>query len=265
MAMTPATLAQQVWAHWQSGQPMPHWAAADRPQSRDQGYAAQAELLACSGQAVAGWKIAATSAAGQAHIGVSGPLAGRVFAHPLREPARAVSLAGNRMRVAEPEMCFRMGQDLPPRPQAYSQAEVMAAVQALHIAIEVPNSRFADFVTAGEASLIADNACAHEFMLGPQAPDDWRTLDLAAHAVSARVSPANATAWTREGSGAAVLGDPRIALTWIANELRALGEGLRQGQFVTTGTCMPPLQIQPGDRVEVDFGRLGRMQAHFTD
>ena len=33
-------------------------------------------------------------------------------------------------------------------------------------AIEIPDSRFADFVSAGAAQLIADNACAHLFVLG---------------------------------------------------------------------------------------------------
>ena len=259
MAMTPATLAQQVWTHWQSGQPMPHWAAADRPQSRAQGYAAQAELLACSGQAVAGWKIAATSAAGQAHIGVSGPLAGRVFAHTLREPARAVSLAGNRMRVAEPEMAFVMARTLAPRSTPYSIEEVLAAVASLNPSLEIPNSRFEPFTGAGEAQLLADNACAHQFMLGPAAPELWRSLDLSQHPVHATVTQSDGQRWTRAGSGKAVLGDPRIALTWLVNELSGLGTALEAGQFVTTGTCMPPLALREGDQVLADFGALGHI------
>ena len=71
------------------------------------------------------------------------------------------------MAVAEAEFVFRMARDMPPRAQAYSVDETMAAVGELCLGIEVPNSRFADFVTAGEAQLIADNACAHEFVLGP--------------------------------------------------------------------------------------------------
>ena len=54
-----------------------------------------------------------------------------------------------------------------------------------------------------------------------------------------------------------MLGDPRIALTWLANELSALGLTLGSGKTVTTGTCMVPLEIQPGDRVTADFGALG--------
>ena len=68
----------------------------------------------------------------------------------------------------------------------------------------------------------------------------------------------------REGIGANVLGDPRIALTWLANELSALGVALEAGQVVTTGTCVAPLEIVAGDGVRADFGVLGTVQATFT-
>ena len=45
-------------------------------------------------------------------------------------------------------------------------------------AIEVPDSRYDDFVTAGAPQLLADNACADRFVLGPAAPEDWRRIDL---------------------------------------------------------------------------------------
>jgi 2-keto-4-pentenoate hydratase len=256
-------LAQQVWEHWQSGQAMPHFAALMRPTTREAGYAAQAALAGLVGAQLAGWKIAATSEAGQKHIGVSGPLAGRIFADRIKPLGAAISLAGNRMCVAEPEMTFQFARDLPPRTAPYTAAEVMDAVADLYIAVEVPNSRFADFVHAGEASLIADNACAHEYVKGAAAPAAWRTLDLAAHAVTAAVVRGDGQAWHRAGSGAAVLGDPRVALTWLVNELRVLGLGTQAGLFVTTGTCMQPLEVTPGDTVEVDFGVLGRLSVDF--
>ena len=258
-----STLAQRVWEHWQSGQAMPHFAALMRPTTREAGYAAQAALAGLVGAQLAGWKIAATSEAGQKHIGVSGPLAGRIFADRIKPLGAAISLAGNRMCVAEPEMTFQFARDLPPRTAPYTAAEVMDAVADLYIAVEVPNSRFADFVHAGEASLIADNACAHEYVKGAVAPAAWRTLDLAAHAVTAAVVRGDGQAWHRAGSGAAVLGDPRVALTWLVNELRVLGLGTQAGLFVTTGTCMQPLEVTPGDTVEVDFGVLGRLSVDF--
>jgi 2-keto-4-pentenoate hydratase len=82
--------------------------------------------------------------------------------------------------------------------------------------------------------------------------------------VHARVT-GTARSYTRDGVGANVLGDPRTALVWLVNELSQLGLTLAAGQFVTTGTCVVPLEIVVGDTVEADFGALGRMSARFTD
>src|SRR3712207_1460709 len=172
-----------IWEAWQAGGRIGPLPEALRPATRAEGYAIQARLEARSARPLFGWKIAATSKAGQAHIGVDGPLAGRILAEMVVPEGSALPLSGNAMRVAEPEFVFRMGTDLPPRAEAYTQDEVLAAVAALHLGIEVPDSRFADFVTAGGPQLIADNACAHRFALGPEAPAAWRGLDLAAHRV----------------------------------------------------------------------------------
>jgi len=71
--------------------------------------------------------------------------------------------------------------------------------------------------------------------------------------------------YTRDGSGGNVLGDPRIALTWLANQLSQLDITLQKGQVVTTGTCMVPLELEPGDRVSADYGMLGRVQMIFSE
>ena len=36
------------------------------------------------------------------------------------------------------------------------------------------------------------------------------------------------------------------------------------GQFVTTGTCVPPVPIQPGDHIRMDFGPFGSLSASLT-
>ena len=219
-----------------------------------------AELEKLSAKPLWGWKIAATSTAGQRHIGVDGPLAGRLLAEMVHADGATLPFGANRMRVAEAEFAFRMARDLPPRAEAYTVEEVLGAVAALHPAIEVPDSRFVDFATAGAAQLLADNACAHQFVLGPEAPATWRDMDLAAHRVIGRVTGR----FEREGVGANVLGDPRIALAWLANELSRHGMTLAAGQVVTTGTCLVPMDVAPSDEVEVEYGALGRVGIRFA-
>jgi 2-keto-4-pentenoate hydratase len=176
------------------------------------------------------------------------------------ESGATLSLQTNLMRVAEPEFAFRMQRELPPRASDYTQQEVLDAVGALHPAIEVPDSRYRDFVHVGAPQLIADNACAHQFVLGSATSADWRAVDLSRHEVRGEA----VGRLQRQGQGANVLGDPRIALTWIANELCKLGLGLRAGEVVTTGTCMQPIDVLPGDHVIADYGAFGRVEVRFA-
>ena len=252
-----AAASRMLVQHWRDGTKLD--ALKPRPQSRAEGYAIQAALETQPLGKLFGWKIAATSVSGQKHINVTGPLAGRIMSDTVIADGGTASMKGNEMRVGEPEFAFRMGRDLPPRATPYTIDEALAAVDSFHPAIEIPDSRFADFVSAGEAQLIADNACAHLFVLGPATTANWRVVDL----VEER--PQITLGGERHiGHGRNVLGDPRAALAWLANELSGLGLTLRAGQVVTTGTCHPPLPIAAGDHLAVDFGALGKVSVGFA-
>jgi 2-keto-4-pentenoate hydratase len=252
--------ARLLCGSWQRGEHIGDLPAACRPCIRDEGYAVQAGWAAELGQAVAGWKIAATSVAGQRHINVAGPLAGPVFAHRVHGDNASIDLTHNRMRVAECEIVFRLGRTLTPRRGGYDRATVLDAVGAVHPGIEIPDSRFLCFEQAGEAQLIADCACTNDMVVGASTAAGARMDELLALEVRTRVSDGR----TPAGVGANVLGDPVDALVWLVNELGAQGLTLHTGQFVTTGACVPPIPVRPGDAVEADFGWLGRLGVRFV-
>ena len=249
-----------LWAAWQEGRVIDGLPPGCRPRDLAEGYAIQAALAGLAASPLLGWKIAATSRAGQQHIGVSEPLAGRLFERFARGDGATLAIGSNRMRVAEAEFAFRIGRDLPLRATPYAIDEVMAAADRLHVAIEVPDSRYVDFANAGAPQLVADDSCASFFVLGPGSTA-WRDIDLSRHQVTVSRNDARAA----EGSGAVVLDDPRLALTWLANDRARHGDGLRAGQVVTTGTCIVPIKIAPGDVVVADFGVLGRVGVRFVE
>jgi 2-keto-4-pentenoate hydratase len=254
-----AAASRTLHDHWRAGTKLSGLASSQRPRDRAEGYAIQAAIEQTSPGALFGWKIAATSEAGQKHINVEGPMAGRILTETVIPDGGTASMTGNEMRVGEPEFAFRMAVDLPPRPQPYSVQDVLDAVATLHPAIEIPDSRFSDFVSAGAAQIIADNACAHLFVLGPATTANWRARDLVEEKPVITLREKQFV-----GHGKNVLGDPRVALAWLANELRQLGITLRADQIVTTGTCHPPLPIQAGDLFAADFGVLGKVSVRLS-
>jgi len=244
-----------LYQHWRNGTRFDSLPPDLHPADRAEAYRVQSCIEEYSAWPLMGWKIAATSIAGQAHIGVDGPLAGRLLAERAILDGASCLLGNNLMRVAELEFAFRMAKDLLPRAEPYRQVEALSCVSALHPAIELPDSRYQHFERVGALQLIADNACAHHFVLGAAAPETWRSLDLAQYGVCGLMNGVLA----ETGRGANVLGDPRLALTWLVNELSQFGYPLRKDQVIITGTCLKPMAIAVGDRVEGDFGQLGRV------
>ncbi|MBT6441716.1 MAG: hydratase [Alphaproteobacteria bacterium] len=248
--------ARIIWQAWVDGRQIDTLPPACRPEDLTAGYAAQAALCDISGERVVGRKIAATSKAGQKHIGVDGPQQGLLFERFFLTEGASVPNHGLFMSCAEPEFAFRIGDALPGKAGGYTPDDVADATAALHLAIEVPDTRLVDWASAGPAQLLADNACACYFVLGPEV-DDWRGNDLAAVAVRGIVNGVV----LEEGEGAAALGGPLTALAWLANDAAARGQPLQSGEVITTGTCTVPVPIAPGDTVVAEFVGLGRATA----
>lgn len=256
--------AQQILNNWQRHDVLACLDDTCRPANIEQGYAVQQALAKLRNEPVVGWKIAATSAAGQAHINVAQPLAGRLYQSIVHRDGERVSFAHNRMQVAEAEIVLTLGAELPVRKQPYTQSEVASAVSTVSAGLELPDSRFSDFTAVGEASLAADHACASRFVLGEvsHTPPINETLlaSLARHPTRLLVNDEVVTS----GVGSDALGGPLAALTWLANQLGTIGTGLLAGQFVTTGVTGKPSPVSSGSTITADLGEWGRASVHLT-
>ena len=137
--------ARLIWDSWESGNKINDFPRNILPKSRKEAYEIQKNLEYYSNMSVIGWKIAATSLEGQKHIGVSGPLAGRILKDKVFQPNDEIDFGNNKMAVAEPEFAFKIGKTLEPKKIEYYLEEVMEAVDTLHLSIELPDSRFKNF------------------------------------------------------------------------------------------------------------------------
>jgi 2-keto-4-pentenoate hydratase len=178
----------------------------------------------------------------------------------IRSPGAQVSLSGNQMCAAEAEFVFEFNACLPPRSTQYSRMEVLQAVGALRLGIEIPDSRLNGFAGAGAPQLVADNACAHVFVLGQAVASGWRQDNLAAQRVALCVDGDEVAV----GYGADALGDPRDALVWFVNHLSSRGKAIESGQFVTTGVCAGPVAVKPGQSVIARFDGYGEVDLRLT-
>lgn len=245
-------LAARLWAARQGGGTVDA-DAVPGPQSAAEAYGVQLEIIRLAGGDVAGFKVGSTSREAQMKLGTTEPGSCPVpAAFMLRSPAMFTGDAAHHPAV-EGEFALRLGRDLPPRSADYTIDDVRAAVDGVAGAIELVGTRFAGGLTdKGRLLITADCSADMALVLGEvhaMAPG----LDLRDHAVTMRIKGAAQGA----GTGARALGDPFNVLAWLANQQSRWGRGLKQGEWVATGTCTGLDPVAPGDHAVADFGDLG--------
>jgi 2-keto-4-pentenoate hydratase len=231
-----------------------------RPRTVDDGYRIQEAAYRRLALRSIGWKIGCTAVDQQKLLGAEEPFGGRIFSYlAFDSPARLQGSQFN-MRGIEAEFAFRLRRDLPRRDRDYSREEVADAVAAVHPTIEIVNTRYDDWLKVGVPSLVADNGAHGAFVCGP-ATMDWRKLDLVNHKITLLVDGKE----TASGTGVRVLGDPLVALTWLANDRARRSDPLVAGQIVTTGTCVGCNKVGPVAEIVADHGSLGRVELRFVE
>lgn len=203
------------------------------------------------GSVTAGWKVGATSTHAMQLLQSPGPFAGRIFAGTVSSSGETINHETISPSV-ECEFGFWIGADLPARGDRYSLADVKAATEAVSPAVELVDSRFEDMLSVGYLSLIADSGANGGAIVGERfAVSDLP--DLKTVGVSCQVDGET----VGEGSGADILGDPWLALEWLANHLAARSVELRAGQLVLSGTCTGIAPLTRGSAVVASYADLG--------
>lgn len=223
-------------------------------------YAVQELLTAArvaAGATVVGRKIGLTSPAVQEQLGVDQPDFGVLFDD--MEVDDGVTIAMERLlqpRI-EAEIAFVLDDDLVAGD--LEVAQVRRAVGYAVAALEIVDSRIADW-DISFADTVADNASSGLFLLGSE------RVPLGQFApVEAQMSMSLDGRPVSAGSGASCLGDPLIALTWLARTARDLGQPLRAGQVVLSGALGPMVPVPAGSTFTADISGLGRVRAVFGD
>lgn len=225
----------------------------------DLAYAVQRRLTErrlAAGARVVGRKIGLTSPAVQQQLGVDRPDFGVLFDDMDVSALTEVPSERLLQPKTEAEVAFRLGSDLVDGP--LDIAQVRGAVAYAVAALEIVDSRIAGW-DIRFSDTVADNASSGLFVLGERrlTLDEFEpvevamTMELDGSVVS-------------QGTGAACLGDPLNALTWLARTAAELGDPLLAGQVVLSGALGPMAPTPPESVVSADLGPLGTVRAKFS-
>ncbi|MCU1599753.1 MAG: bphH [Frankiales bacterium] len=209
-----------------------------------------------AGATVYGHKVGLSSKAMQEMMGVDEPDYGHLLSDMVYSEDAPIPTHSLLIPRVEVEVGFVLGDDLPG--EGCTVADVLRCTDFIAPAIELIDSRIADW-KIGLMDTIADNASSCGVILGTERvkPDE---LDVTAIEATLDINGARVA----EGRSDAVLGDPTIAVAWLANKVASFGVRLEAGHVVLPGSCTRAYDVKPGDDVVATFSGLGSVHLTFA-
>jgi 2-keto-4-pentenoate hydratase len=208
------------------------------------------------GHTISGKKIGLTSPGIQQQMGVNEPDYGHLFA-AMNCTDGNINTAALLQPKIEGEIAFVLKADL--AGGKVTREEVRAATDYVAAAFEIVDSRIADWKIK-LVDTVSDNASSGRYVLGAKRLS-LSGVDLPKVAMKLYK---NGSQLVGEGTGAAVLGDPCIAVAWLANRLWSYGVSLKAGEVILSGAfSAAPLALK-GDVFAAEFSSFGRIEARFV-
>jgi 2-oxopent-4-enoate/cis-2-oxohex-4-enoate hydratase len=156
---------------------------------------------------------------------------------------------------AEGEIAFVLKHDL--QGPGVTNADVLRATECVIPCFEIVDSRIRDWKIKIQDT-IADNASSAVFVLGDAAADP-RKIDLSLVGLTLEKNGEIVAT----GAGAAALGHPLNAVTWLANTLGELGVALKAGEVILSGSLAAMVPFKAGDNLRVTLGGIGSAGVRF--
>ncbi|SER69420.1 2-keto-4-pentenoate hydratase [Psychrobacillus sp. OK032] len=204
---------------------------------------------------VSGWKLGLTSKAKQQMMGVHEPSYGVLLKNMSLNEGESHSLTPFIHAKLEPELAFVFKKDV--QGSFITPAQIMDATDYVVPAFEVIDSRFEAFkFTLHDA--IADNSSSSRYILGNQFISPEK-IDLQLTGIVFRKNGEVVATSTL----AAVMGNPAVAIAWMANKIAKRNQFIRKGQVVLSGAITQAVHISPGDHFTATFDGLGMINTSF--
>jgi len=170
----------------------------------------------------------------------------RLFLSPASMDGASMTMIG-----VEAEIAFRFAKDLPLRTRPYSERSVAAAVGEVLVAIELCDTRLADWKKTSGLWKLADMQNNSGLVVGG-GTKAWQKIDFLQQECEFRIG-----ARVVKVKGAHSYGNPIRLLPWLVKHCAKRGYGLHAGDIVTTGAWTGLEIAKAGDAVTARFPGIG--------
>jgi len=214
-----------------------------------------ARRLQAPNERIVGKKIGLTSQVVMDMLKVNQPDFGHLTSSMVYGDGAAVAMDTLIAPKAEGEIAFVLKHDL--NGPGITNADVLRASECVLPCFEIVDSRIRDWKIKIQDT-VADNASSGVFVLGDAAADP-RKIDLSTVGLTLEKNGDIVAT----GAGAAALGHPLNAVTWLANTLGELGLPLKAGEVILSGSLAAMIPIAAGDHLRVSLGGIGSVGVRF--
>lgn len=214
--------------------------------------------LVAGGWTISGKKVGLTSQAMRKAANIYEPDYGYTFHQRCFPNGAALPAAEFLAPRVECELAFRLKEDL--TGSHITREQVLEATEYMVACMEVVDFRiFRDKAQRLVQDSISDNAAFGAYVLGdvplrpyevdlPRVPYIFE-INGRQHEVSC---------------GAAVYDDPALSVAWLAQRFLQLGDPLRAGEIILSGSAVSSVEVHAGDRLRCGFGPFGDVCCEFV-
>jgi 2-keto-4-pentenoate hydratase len=209
-----------------------------------------------AGDTIQGHKVGLSAKAMQQMLGVNEPDYGHLLESMFCFENDDVDTGRFLQPRVEIEVAFVLGHAL--EGPGVTVADVLRATDFVLPALEIVDSRVVGW-RVQLADTIADNASSGAVVLGGS-PTKLTDVDVRLIGGTLR-----SNGELREtGASGAVLGNPAVAVAWLANKVASFGVSLQPGHVIMPGSCTRMIPVRAGDVVRAEFDQLGHVTAAFA-
>ena len=198
-----------------------------------------------AGEMPVGWKAGFGTPASLENLGIDAPLVGFLTDRTRLTSETTVSVGGWTKAIVEPEIAVYLGQDLPVGDREGTRAAISAIGPAIELAdVNIP--------TDDVEGILSGDIFHRHFILGRA---DTTRAGCVLDGLVGRVY--------RDGVEAATVTDPEAmtgelvgVVQHIARLLAAFGEKVRAGEFIITGSIVPPLGFSGKEEIRFTLNSI---------
>lgn len=195
------------------------------------------------GELQAGWKMGLTSEAKRKQMNLDSPLYG-FLTNRMQVPNGGRFVLSHAIHPKiEPEVAFRITQDLAGN---VSREQVLSACSGVAACLEILDSRYEQFKYFSMEDVISDNSSSSHFVVGPWL-EKFDNVDLANLKMEMSVDGKV----VQSGNSRDISGDPVVSVQQLCQLLAERGQILKASSIVLAGAATAAVELKSGMRIDL--------------